>query len=482
MTDRCDLDSRRDFLRRSSFGLGAICLAGSTGQTVGRAAAEDSTADASVAEPARSVPVIAAADVVVCGGGPSGIMAAIAAARRGADTLLVEKYGFLGGMATAGLVGPMSKFRLGEQWIVGGIPFEFISRLKERNGALLDLPSGNVPFDPEVYKFVAVQMALEAGVKLLLHSRVVACVERGEKELSHIVLETPAGRQAVRGKSFVDCTGSGDLIAHSPLPWKMRSAEGTLQPMSLQFRLGGVETDNLTILMSHDGVKYRNTELSKILSREVDEGRLTNFGGPWTVWGSTIRPGEVSVNGTRFAGNATNVVDITQAEVQMRQDIVRIIDAFRKHAPEFKNCHLLDSATQVGVRETRAIVGEYELTGRDVLEPTDFPDTIAHGGHPVDIHLPGSSGQAVQFVSKAYNIPYRCLVPQGSRNVLVGGGSIAATKEAFATTRVQAQCMAIGEATGTAAAYCCSRGIAVNELDGKVLRQTLEESQRVGYP
>ncbi len=479
MSEHRDSEDRRSFLRRSSLGLGSAWMAHSILPGGGSARGAQDDGGAKVAEPAREVPVLVQADVVVCGGGPSGIMAAVAAARNGAKTLLVEKYGFLGGMATAGLVGPMSKFKLGGKWIVGGIPFEFIHELAKHGGALLDLPSGNVPFDPEVYKGRALEMALGAGVELLFHSRVVSCVESEAGTISHAILETPSGRQAVGGRAFVDCTGSGDLVARSSLPWKMRSEPGTLQPMSLQFRLGGVDTDNLTVLMAHDGVKYRNVDLSKILAEEVAQERLANFGGPWTVWGSTIRPGEVSVNGTRFGGNATDVREITQAEIQMRRDITRLVEAFRKYAPQFKDCYLLDSATQVGVRETRAIVGEYELRPQDVLQPQDFPDTVAQGGHPVDIHLPGSSGQEVQFVRKAYNIPYRCLAPKGAANLLVGGGSISASKQAFATTRVQAQCMALGEAAGTAAALCCSRSLPAGGVDARSLRRALQANGRL---
>jgi hypothetical protein len=427
-------------------------------------------------EPAKKIEVIEAADIIICGGGPSGIIAAVASARNGLKTILIEKYGFLGGMATAGLVGPMSKFKLNKEWIVGGIPKEFIFNLKDHNGAIINLSSGNVPFDPEVYKSQALHFIAQAGIKLILHSKVVSCVEKNKGTISHVILETPSGRQAVQGKYFIDGTGCGDVISQSSLPWKMRSGPGTSQPLSLQFRLGGVDTDRLTLLMSDDTVKYRNTGLRKILAAEQAKGSLSNFGGPWTVWGSTIRKGEVSVNATRFSGNAANVYEISEAEIQMRQDMIKIIQLFQKYASPFKDCYLIDSAVQAGIRETRSIIGEYELTNNDVLNPVNFPDTIAQGGHPIDIHLPKDSGQKVNFLKEAYNIPYRCIIPKGSKNVLVSGGLISAQKEAFATARVQAQCMAIGEAAGTGAALSCLKNISVNELDGKILRQKLHEN------
>jgi hypothetical protein len=426
-----------------------------------------------ITEPSKKVEVIETADIIICGGGPSGIIAAVASGRNGLKTVLIEKYGFLGGMATAGLVGPMSKFKLNQKWIVGGIPKEFIYTLKDHNGAITNLPSGNVPFDPEVYKSQALRLTIQAGTKLILHSKVVSSIKSNKGAISHIIIETPSGRKAVQGKYFIDCTGCGDLIYQSSLPWKMRSSPNNFQPLSLQFRLGGVDTDSLSVIMSNDNVKYRNTDLRKILTAEQAKGGLSNFGGPWAVWGSTIRKGEVSVNATRFSGNAVNVREITDAEIQMRQDMIKIIQLFQKYASPFKDCYLIDSAVQAGIRETRSIIGEYELTNNDVLRPVNFPDTIAQGGHPVDIHLPAGSGQKVNFLKEAYNIPYRCIVPKGSKNVLVSGGLISAEKEAFATARVQAQCMAVGEAAGTAAALCCLKNISVNELDGKTLRQQL---------
>ena len=430
-----------------------------------------------IREPARKIPVIAAADVVVCGGGPSGMMAAIAAARNGAKVILLEQYGFLGGMATIALVGPISKFNVNGERIVGGIPEEFIKNVHQKGGAVINLPSGNIPYDPEIYKYVAMKMVQAARVDILLHTTVAGCMSYGEHphQITHLLIENKSGRQAIQTNYVIDCTGTGDVVARTSLPWIMRTnAQGELQPMSLYFRLGGVDTSSLDLLMAEDEVKYRNQELNALLQEEVAAGRLGNFGGPWVVHGSTLRQGEVSVNATRFKGNAANGHDLSAAALQLRDDVMKILGVFKEKSPAFKNAYLIDTAPQVGIRETRAIIGLYTMEAKDVLTPQRFPDTVAKGGHPVDIHRAENSGQDVRFLKEAYDIPYRAQVSKGTYNLLVAGGCISATREAYASVRVQAQCMALGEAAGTAAALCKRENISVAALDGTLLRETLK--------
>lgn len=430
-----------------------------------------------ITEPARRLPVRAQVDVVVCGGGPSGFIAAVAAARAGASVLLIERYGFLGGMATAGMVGPLSKFNLGGKRIVDGIPGEFVRALHAAGGAIIDLPSGNIPYDVELYKLTAQRITRHAGVDILLHAHVAGTIaSRDEPErLTHAIIETKSGREAVAAKQFVDCTGTGDMVARTSLPCELRNQRenGDLQPMSLYFRLGGVDTDKLNTLMAHDGVKYANPDLRAALAEEVQAGRLRNFGGPWAVHGSTIRPGEVSVNATRIAGDATDANDLSSSELVLREEVPLMIDIFRRRHEAFANCHLIETATQIGIRETRAIRGLYTLTSEDILGSRKFPDAVALGGHPIDLHKTDSS-QSVKFLSVPYQIPYRTLVPKGARNVLVAGGTLSATREAFGSVRVQAQCMALGQAAGVAAAICAQSGESVSTLDGAALSARLK--------
>jgi len=430
----------------------------------------------SVTEPARAVPVWGEWDVVVCGGGPAGWVAAVAAARSGARTALVEQLGFPGGMATAGLVGPISKFRFRGERIVGGIPWEFVTRLSARGAAIDNWPSGNVPFDAEAYKQAAQALLCEAGVDLLWHARVCGCLGEGAPpmRLTHVLVETRGGRQALAGRVFIDATGVGDLVARTGLPWRQRAAASELQPMSLCFCLGGVDTGVWQTQMRDDGVRYRSLELGALLAEEVEAGRLENFGGPWAVHGSTLRPGEVSVNATRYAGSAVDPRDLAVAETSLRRDVPVIVQAFRRH-PAFRDAYLISTATQAGIREARGIEGLHTLTAEDLLAPALLEDTVALGGHPVDIHLPGSSGQQVRFLERPYGIPYRALVPRNSSNLLAVGGCFAADRQAFASARVQAQCMAMGHAAGTAAALCGPAGVGVAELPTGELQQALQQ-------
>lgn len=435
-----------------------------------------------IVEPKRELSVIGKWDVVVCGGGPSGFIAATASARNGAKTLLIEEHGFLGGMATAALVGPISKFNFDGNRIVGGIPLEFILKMEEKGGAITNLPSGNIPFDPEIYKHTALQMVKESGAELLLHTRTVNCLvnEKDKGTVDYVIVESPSGREAIQAKFIIDATGTGTMASRAGFRCKLRTDnEGRLQPLSLVFRLGGVDTDNLRVWMDEDGVKYANVELKEVLQTAVEKGKLKQFGGPWTVFGSTIRRGEVSVNATRFAGNAIDRKSFTEAEVEMRKDVMKMIEIFRKASSQFANCYLIDTATQAGIRETRMIEGLYTIDLDDILNPKDFPDTVAKGAHWIDIHQPQDSKQSATFVGKPYNIPYRTLIPLNSQNLIVAGGSISATKEAFASIRVQAQCMALGQAAGTAAAICTQQNISAASIDVRQLREILKDQEAI---
>jgi hypothetical protein len=406
-------------------------------------------------------------------------VAAIAAARTGARTVLLEKNGFVGGLATAGLVGPISKFSFGGKRVVGGIPLEFVERLHARGGAIIDLPSGNVPFDAELYKLVAQEMLQEAGVEILFHATVHGAEFGNDDELQRVQAVSEGTPVSVEAACFVDCTGTGSLLATRSDLWQRRNQPDSMQPLSLVFILGGVDTTRTTVLMAEDGTIYAHPGLRAALTKAVEERLISTFGGPWAVWGSVIHDGQVSVNCTRYGGDVTDPIDFSRAEATMRAEIPPIVDVFRQADPAFAQCFLQQTATTAGYRESRELVAAYQLTGDDIFSGRDFPDTIAFGAHPIDRHLPGSSGQNVQFLTAPYQIPYRCLVSSRCPNLLAAGALASAAPVAFATLRVQAQCMATGQAAGTAAALCATSETPVADLDQDQLRNQLTAQKAI---
>lgn len=419
----------------------------------------------------KEVPVVGSYDVVVCGGGPAGLIAAIAAARGGARTALVERYGFLGGMATAGLVAPISVFNYNGRRIVGGIPWEFVERLSEIGGAEEEKPLGNITFSPEKYKLVAQRMLLEAGVTLYFHSYLTGCRTK-EGRISHVVIENKNGAEALVARYFIDATGDADLALRAGVP--MQPAGTTLQPASLIFMLGGVDTDALPMLChSRQGVNYHDLAIREALEALREREEVPLFGGPWYC--GVLTPGVVLVNMARTQADMADNREATAAECLLHEHVHLFTELLRRHVPAFRNASLLATATQTGVRETRRIRGFHTLTGEEYLHAVDFPDAVSRGCHPVDIHAASSTGQRCEFLKEAAFIPYRCLIAPGFPNLLVAGRSFSADAVASASVRVQASVMGLGQAAGAAAAQCVRSGVGVAEIDVGQLRRTLVE-------
>lgn len=421
----------------------------------------------------KTVPVVAEYDVVVCGGGPSGIIAAIAAARGGARTAIVERYGFFGGMATAGLVAPISVFNYNGKRIVDGIPWEFVSRLIEADGAVEEKPLGNISFSPEKYKLIAQRMLLEAGVQIYFHSWLSGCRMDGNR-ITHAVIENKNGTEAIGGRYFIDATGDADLGRMAGVP--MQPASEELQPASLIFMLGGVDTDALPMLHhSRQGVNYHDLEIRGTFERlREKDPSVPVFGGPWYC--GILEKGIVLVNMTRIYADMASNREQTDVECRMREHVNLFAGLLRKHVPAFRNSFLIATAPQTGVRETRRIKGAYTLTGDDYINAADFPDAISRGCHPVDIHAGGSTMQRCQFLKDAAFVPYRTLYSPGYPNYMVAGRAFSADAVASASVRVQASCMGLGQAAGAAAAIAAGNKEAFCDVDTDRLREIL-----VGY-
>lgn len=423
-----------------------------------------------VTEPSRTTPVVGRYDVIVCGGGPSGLIAAVAAARNGARTLLVERYGFVGGMSTAALVTPISEFRIGGEYHIGGIPLELLRRTAELGGAQVDRESGNFPVNDEILKLSAQRLLVEAGVSVLYHSWFADCLVT-EGRVTHVILQNKAGRVAYEGKVIVDCTGDADVVRAAGLPVVKGDV---LQPATLWFQLGGADTDALQYVFGDavNGILPVSEKIRGRLSELHEEGRIPVFGGPWINY--FFHDGMVSINLLRERTDASDPEWFSRTEINLRETLHHFIEVLRREFPEFRDCWLAKSGIQAGVRETYHIVGQYQLTKDDIVRPKPFPDTVAKGAHTIDIHVPdGIHQEEFIFPPSAYNIPLRCLVPVGSVNVLTAGRSLSADGPGFGSVRVMATCMAMGQGVGTAAALCARDGLAIDELNLDLLHSTL---------
>ncbi|MBU9712717.1 FAD-dependent oxidoreductase [Evansella tamaricis] len=435
-------------------------------------------------------------DVVVAGGGPSGIMAAIAAARSGAKTMLVERYGFLGGMATNALVGPLQTFHAGEKQIAKGLGEEAIQRLKKIGGTpghvkdMIGFVPTVTPVDVEKLKFVYQEMVEESGVHLQLHT-VVTGVQLGtDSNLEALHLYNKSGHFQVEGKAFVDCTGDGDVVHYSGVPYeKGRPKDGLAQPMSMMFRMGKVDLEQVKAYMKEnvddfvladeweDAPFVAVSGFFKLVEKGKKDGNL-KVERDRVLFFELPNEGEISVNMTRVIRyDATDGQALSQAEVISRRQVMEVVQFLQEYIPGFKESILINCGTQIGVRESRRIIGEYILTGEDLINGKKFEDCIALGSYPIDIHAPdGDELNVIEMEpGTIYDIPYRSILNNKVRNLLVAGRCLSATHEALASARVTPTAMLVGQAAGTAAAMAAKAGVLPREVDIKSLQESLRK-------
>ena len=434
-------------------------------------------------------------DVLVVGGGNAGCAAALAAARCGTRVLLVERYGFLGGTATASMVGPWMTFHSGDDRIVGGIAQEMVDRLILRGGSpghihdASDYVPTITPFDPEIHKALLFEMMGESGVQLLLHSWFLDALMEGDR-VAGARFATVGGMREVRAKRTIDATADAYVAASAGVPTQQGDARGRVQPASLMFRLSHVDLAALSVYVRTRPEQMR----SSLKTHERTPDSLTAVAGLYELWDAarasgevrvprelvsffaTPYPDEVTVNMTRVVDvDPLDPDDLTRAEIEARAQTMQLLDFFRKRVPGFANARIAATATQIGVRESRRIAGEYTLTADDVLHARTFDDAVARSAYPIDIHNPAGSGTTTHRLpaGASYEIPYRCLVPQRVDDLLVAGRCISTTHEALASTRLTPTVMTLGQAAGTAAALSVQRAIPPRRLDAGVLRERL---------
>lgn len=449
-----------------------------------------------IKEKERVTPIIACPDVLIAGAGPAGIGAAVACARMGVRTMLVERYGFPGGNMTTAMVNPFFTFHDMEgRRIIQGIAGEMAERMKERGfsfGHVTDLTFDNAsmtPFDPEGAKVLLLEMLEEAGVEMLFHTWVVG-VETEGRQIRSVIIENKSGRQALCPRYVVDCSGDADIAANAGVPFlKGRDKDGAMQPATLYFRVGGVDKnalrrwmkDNRSLLKDSPSDEEIDSQkaiallgLNTLVKAEIAAGKLDEAVAPRILM-YELTNGQFSVNTSRMQNiDGTNAFDLTQAEIRLRKQVLQIHAFLKKHTGGFAQSYIIDTGVQVGIRETRHINGEYTLTEDDILNSRAFDDGIACGTFAIDIHPPHGKEQLFTGSGKhVYEIPYRSLVPQGIDNLLVTGRPISATHVASGSIRVMATCMAMGQGAGVAAAMlageCCSN----REIDINGLRENL---------
>ncbi|MEM3432951.1 MAG: FAD-dependent oxidoreductase [Candidatus Hadarchaeum sp.] len=444
-------------------------------------------------------------DVVVIGAGSAGCMAALAAARVGATVALIEKYGFPGGTPVTVGISSLAPFHYGDRQVVTGIPQEFVDRLQQVGGTLGHMKVENeygtgsyvCLFDRELYKHVLLEMLKENGVNLFMHT-IVCEVTVKDNALIGVIVDDSEGKNEIKGKVFVDCTGDAVVAYYAGCPTVVgREKDGKVQPATLMFEMAEIDVpvlwDYLTkhtnelewfsrIYPSVQPPNYFNSVffVAQGFGEKLKQcPEFERLGRDTVLFFTGLRRGIVSFNSTRMhLSNPVSAVDLTKAEIEGRAQISVLEKWLRSTMPGFEDAYLSWVGVKVGVRESRRIVGRYVLSKEDIVASSRFPDSIAKGFFPIDVHDPsgrgGYSGGSLWIPLKStYDIPYRSLIPQVIDNLLVAGRCISVTHEALGSTRVASCCMALGQAAGVAAALASQLSVPVPELSLNVLQQWL---------
>ena len=446
--------------------------------------------------PARQGLLAGDTDVLVVGGGPAGLGAAIAAADAGASVVLAERYGFLGGNATAALVMPLMSFHTDKgrvqtaasatllptdhgpgQPVVDGVLGRLLQRLVTAGGAITpSLATGYVvPFDPEWFKLIALELLDEAGVQFLFHAFASGVLPANEG----VIFETKSGPLAIRAKVIVDCTGDADVAVQAGAPCEVGRADGLVQPMTLMFRVTEFHRAAFEAYVRENPKEWRGVHGLWALVRRATEAGELDLPREDMLFFATPHESEVSVNSTRVTRVlGADVWDLSYAEWCSRRQMRQIAAFLRRYVPGFEDSYVVQSGVQIGVRETRRVVGEYQLDADDVLSARKFDDAIARGAYPVDIHNPKGSGTVLKRLpaGQAYDIPLRCLLPKNTERLLVAGRCISGTHEAHSSYRVMPIVMATGQAAGVCAALAAKRSslprdVPVEAVQRELLRQ-----------
>ena len=420
-----------------------------------------------VREPARDLPVLGEFDVVVAGGGPSGIAASVSAAKHGASVLLVERYGFLGGMGTSGGVtnfaGLYGRKNGQMRQVVHGVVDEVLARIEALGGlnAPQDGMQGRIrvrSYDVSAFKCAADQLLVASKVQILFHAWAAAVATEG-RHITALIVETKSGRRAIRAKSFIDCSGDADIAHFAGVPFELGDGQGSGLYPTTMFRVGHV--DAAPALAAVGEFKAINALMEE--SQKRSPGRY-NFPREGAILRPQKNPAEWRANVTQISNSvgtamdATDALQLSEGELEGRRQIAQYFTFLKNEVPGFAGSAIVDIAAQIGIRESRRVKGLYALSGEDILSSAQFPDAIGINAWPMELHAAGriewhfprnwQSGQG-----RVYNdLPFRMLVPQTVDNLLVAGRCASMTHEGQSAARVSGGCFAMGQAAGTAAA------------------------------
>ena len=428
----------------------------------------------------REIPLIASADVIVVGGGPGGIGAAVASANNGANTLLIERYGRLGGMATVGEVHPFMGNHLNDRcmdkpvyskWVVKMLkylPGEITEGLSDSH----EVNTGSLRMiNKEAASLAAEDLCREAGVKLLYHHQLADVVVDARK-ISNIILLSKSGFTAAQADMFVDCTGDADLAAKAGCDFELGDDKGECQPMTTCFKLSHVKDMELTW-----GSKWRE-EIQEYYQKAKETGKLSCPRDTILMF-AYYDNDVVHFNTTRVQKlSGINGMALSDAEIIARDQIREYIKWLREDVPGFENARLHSMAFHIGVRETRRVKGINYITREDFMKRSKFDDAIARCNYPIDIHSPSGGKTELVFMDKSeyYEIPFGCIVPKDIDNLTVGGRPISVDIAVHSSMRVMPPACSVGQAAGTTAAVAASRKVSPANIDGREIRRMLKDS------
>ena len=404
-------------------------------------------------------------DLIVVGGGLTGVAAAVAASRQGLSVLLLEQDGSLGGAMSNSFVFPFMRYTYWEdekwKYLSAGIFKEMVERHRSIGGC------SKYGWQPELFKMMLDDMIVEAGVDILFHTRVVNVVMDG-RELKSVLAASKSGTLEIRAKFFIDASGDGELMALSGCAYQLGREEDNLcQPMTTCFRLSNVNME-----------KYYEEipGLQKLYNEKQKTGEISNPRENMLIMGEVSR-GVLHFNTTRIVKhNPVDPTELSRAEMEARKQVLELYNFLRQNSEAFRESAIVSVAQNIGVRESRKLLGVHVLTADDLKSLTIFDDSIALGNYDIDIHNPEGTGTYIYSFPKEayYSIPYRSLLPRETDNLLVAGRCLSATHEAHSAVRIMPICTCMGEAAGAAAAQAVHTGKNAHTLDIQAVQQILE--------